>query len=215
VDPAYIPALRYRSLTPWYDLIIQATLRENAFKSRLVAQAPARPGTNLLDLGCGTGTLTLLLKSRNPESRVAAIDADPQILEMARAKAARASLAIGFQQAMSFALPFPDASFDHVFSSLVFHHLTRENKLRTLREVSRVLRPAGQLHIADFGLPQNSLLRAAFFFVQIFDGFDTTRDNVAGLLPGLIRDSGFASLTETAVFATMFGTIRLLQAQKG
>jgi ubiquinone/menaquinone biosynthesis C-methylase UbiE len=212
--PSYIPALRYRSLTPWYDFIIQATIRETAFKSRLVEQATLQPGDKILDLGCGTGTLTLLLKSRQPAAQVSAIDADPQILDIARQKAARAHLAIDFQQVMSNALPFPDASFDHVFSSLVFHHLTRDQKMGTLGEVLRILRPGGHLHIADFGLPQNALLRAAFYFVQTFDGFETTTDNVKGLLPTFIQDAGFPAPTEIAVFATMFGTIRLLTTQK-
>ncbi len=214
MQPTYIPALRYRPLTPWYDFIIQATLRESTFKSRLVDQTGIHAGDRVLDLGCGTGTLTLLLKSRHPHADVVAIDGDSEILEMARAKAASASLAIDFHQALSFALPFADASFDCVVSSLVFHHLTRDNKLRTLREVLRILRPGGQLHIADFGRPQNLVLRCAFVSVQIFDGFASTRDNVAGLLPGFLCDAGFPTPLETACFATLFGTIRLLQAQR-
>ena len=210
----YIPALRFRTLTPWYDFIIQATIRERAFKSRLIQQANLQPDDRILDLGCGTGTLALLLKSQNPTARVAAIDADPQILGIARDKAARAGLDIDFHQAMSESLPFPDASFDHVFSSLLFHHLTRNQKLGTLAEVRRILRPGGHLLIADFGRPQNPAMRAAFYFVQVFDGFPTTQDNVEGLLPGLICDAGFPTPNETAAFATMFGTIRLLQTQK-
>jgi ubiquinone/menaquinone biosynthesis C-methylase UbiE len=214
VEPTYIPALRYRPLTHWYDFIIRWTIREWAFKSRLVEQADVHAGEKVLDLGCGTGTLTLLLKARYPQADVAAIDADPEILEMARVKASRAAVAIDFHQALSFALPFADASFDCVVSSLVFHHLIRDNKLRTLREVLRVLRPGGRFHIADFGLPQNPLMRGVFFLVQIFDGFASTGDNVEGLLPGFLCDAGFPAPLETARFATLFGTIRLLQAQK-
>ncbi len=214
MQPSYIPALRFRALTPWYDFIIQATIRERAFKSRLIQEASLEPEDRILDLGCGTGTLTILLKSQHPETRVEAIDADPQILGMARDKAARTGLDITFHQVMSYALPFPDASFNHVFSSLLFHHLTRDQKIGTLAEVLRILRPGGRLHIADFGRPQNAAMRAAFFFVQTFDGFATTQDNVDGLLPSLIHDGGFPTPDETATFATMFGTIRLLQTQK-
>ena len=214
MQSSYIPALRFRALTPWYDFIIQTTIRERAFKSRLIQQANLQPDDRTLDLGCGTGTLTLMLKSQHPAARVAAIDADPQILTIARDKAARAGLEIDFHQVMSEALPFPDASFDHVFSSLLFHHLARDQKLGTLAQVLRILRPGGRLHIADFGRPQNTLLRVGFYFVQIFDGFPTTQDNVEGLLPGLIRDAGFPTPTETAAFATAFGTIRILQTQK-
>ena len=210
----YIPALRFRALTPWYDFIIQATIRERAFKSRLIQSASIRPQDHILDLGCGTGTLTLLLKSQNPAASVAAIDADPQILGLARDKASRAGLDIGFHQVMSEALPFPDATFDQVFSSLLFHHLTRDQKVGTLAEVRRILRTGGGLHIADFGRPQNAAMRAAFYFVQVFDGFPTTQDNIDGLLPQLIQQSGFPTPNETETFATMFGTIRLLQTQK-
>jgi ubiquinone/menaquinone biosynthesis C-methylase UbiE len=214
VEPGYIPALRFRPLTHWYDFIIRATIRESTFKSSLVEQTCIEGQQEVLDLGCGTGTLTLLLKSRYPQAEITGIDADPQILEMARTKAAASNAAVYFAQAMAYALPFPDHSFDRVVSSLVFHHLTAADKLRTLQEVHRVLRPAGQLHIADFGRPQNPLMRAAFFFVQIFDGFASTSSSVAGALPTLISDAGFPAPTETAVFATMFGTIRLLKIQK-
>jgi len=210
VESSYIPALRFRSLTHWYDFIVKSTIRESAFKSRLVEQVSAQPGQHILDLGCGTGTLTLQLKRRYPQAEVMGLDADPQILAIARAKAAGAD--VQFQQGMSFPLPFPDESLDRVVSSLMFHHLTRDSKQKTLSEIHRVLRPEGQLHIADFGRPQNPALRFAFLWVQIFDGFPSTRDNVAGCLPDMIRDSGFPPPTETAAFATMFGTIRLLRA---
>jgi ubiquinone/menaquinone biosynthesis C-methylase UbiE len=214
VEHTYIPALRFRPLTAWYDFIIRSTIRESTFKSRLIEETKLQPGNRALDLGCGTGTLTLLLKSRYPQVEVLGIDPDPQILQMARSKSTQSGIDVAFEQAFSFALPFPDDSFDCVVSSLVFHHLTRENKLRSLREALRILRSGGHLYIADFGAPQNPLLRASFFFVQLFDGFESTRDNVAGLLPGFIRDSGFSAVTETACFATLFGTIRLMRAQK-
>ena len=212
VEPAYIPALRFRPLTHWYDFIIKATIREHTFKSKLVDQTALQPGERALDLGCGTGTLTLMLKQRYPQAHISAIDADIQILSIARTKAAGAN--IDFHQAMSFALPFPDQSFDCIASSLMFHHLTPENKLRTLREVHRVLKPAGRLHIADFGPPKNALQRAAFFGVQVFDGFASTSDSVGGALPRLISEAGFTTSTETAVFSTLFGTIRLLRASR-
>ena len=210
VEPVYIPALRFRPLTHWYDFIIKATIREQTFKSKLAEQAALQPGERALDLGCGTGTLTLMLKQRYPQAYISAIDADAQILSLARSKAAGAD--IDFQQAMSFALPFPGQSFDCVASSLMFHHLTPDNKLRSLREVHRVLKPAGRLHVADFGSPKNALQRSAFFLVQLFDGFASTSDSVGGALPRLISEAGFTTSTETAVFSTMFGTIRMLKA---
>lgn len=181
----YIPALRYHWLTTFYDPLLRWTLRESAFKSQLAKQARVEKGHRVLDLGCGTGTLAILIKSHHPAAEVLGLDADPKVLEVARAKAVRARLNVRFDQGMAFELPYPDASFDRVISSLLFHHLTRQNKEQTLKEVFRVLRLGGELHVADWGKAQNSLMRIAFLLVQVLDGFKTTVDNVAGLLLNL------------------------------
>lgn len=208
----YIPALKHNWLTPLYDPLIHWF--ESAFKSQLVEQAKIASGHRVLDLGCGTATLTLLIKQTQPDAAVVGLDGDPNILEIAKAKAAKAGLLITLDQGMSFDLPYPDNSFDRVLSSLVFHHLTRENKIRTLKEVFRVLTPNGELHIADWGKAQNALMRMAFLPVQMLDGFRTTADNVKGLLPGLLSTAGFEDIQQTVHYSTLLGTLTLLQARK-
>lgn len=139
----YIPALKYHWLTPLYDPMIRWTLRESTFKRHLLKQAGIERGHQVLDLGCGTGTLALLIKSHHPKADVFGLDADPKVLEVARAKAVKAGLNVRFDHGMAFELPYPDASFHRVISSLLFHHLARENKERTLKEIfSRA--PAGR-----------------------------------------------------------------------
>jgi len=115
---------------------------------------------------------------------------------------------------MAFELPYPDATFDRVISSLLFHHLTRGNKERTLREVFRVLRRGGELHVADWGKAQNRLMRTAFLLVQMLDGFETTADNVRGLLPELFRAAGFEDIQEPTRYMTVVGTLSLYKARK-
>ena len=210
----YLPALGYDLLTPLYDIVIRWTMPESAFKRRLVRQARIGRGHRVLDLGCGTATLTLLVKKEHPDADVTGIDGDPKILEIARLKAERAGTAVSLEQAMAYSLPHPDGSFDRVLSSLVFHHLTREDKARTFREVHRVLRTGGELHFADFGKPHNALMRAASLPWRLFDGMGTTRDNVRGELPALLHDAGFAEVCETARYTTLFGTLSLYQARK-
>ncbi len=211
---SYIPALAYKRLTPLYDPLIRWTLRESAFKLRLIEQARLERTYRVLDLGCGTGTLALLIKKAHPDSDVVGLDADPEALETAKAKTAKARVQITLDQGMCFDLPYPDDSFDRVLSSLVFHHLSTEQKLRTLREVFRVLRPGSQLHVADWGKPQGQLMRLAFLTVQMLDGFATTTDNVKGLLPEFFRGTGFQDVNESAQFMTLFGTLSLYRARK-
>jgi ubiquinone/menaquinone biosynthesis C-methylase UbiE len=211
---AYIPALSYDWLTPLYDLVIKGTMPESTFKRRLIEQARIRRGDRILDLGCGTATLTILIKRTHPDAEVAGLDGDSRILEIARRKAAQEGLEIKLDEGMSDELPYLDASFDRVLSSLFFHHLTRENKGRTLNEVFRILRPGGEIHVADFGKPQNALMRVASFPWQVFDGRKTTADNVQGRLPSIFREAGFREVREITRYMTLFGTLSLYSASK-
>ena len=210
----YIPALRFHWLTPLYDPLLRWMLRESVFKRHLVAQARIDSGHRVLDLGCGTGTLTVLIKRLHPGAEVSGLDGDAKVLEVAEAKAAKAGLKVTFVHGMAFDLPYADNSFDRILSSLLFHHLTRENKVRALREVFRVLRPGGQLHVADWGRPQNGLMRGAFLLVQMLDGFRTTADNVAGMLPDLFREAGFVDAEQRTRYGTVFGTLALYHSKK-
>ena len=208
----YIPALRFDWLTRIYDPIVRLTTRETAFKTALVTQIKVGPGDRVLDLACGTGTLAVMVKNAHPKTSVVGIDGDERILVLAKDKADKAKVEIEFDRGLSFELPYPDESFDCVVSSLFFHHLTRDNKLRTLREVRRILRPNGELHIADWGLPGNWLMKFASIGIKLLDGSETTTDNFEGLLASYITQAGFRDVTETAHFNTWFGTIRLLKA---
>lgn len=210
----YIPALGYDGLTPFYDTVVSGTTREKVFKRALVEQSRIKVNHRVLDLACGSGTLTILLKKSAPEAEIIGLDGDPKILDLARKKTLAENFEIRFDEGMSYALPYADASFDRVVSSLFFHHLTRENKLKTLQEIGRVLKPKGEFHIADWGLPANSLMKFSSRFIQLLDGFETTADNFDGLLPEFIKETGFENVEETNRFNTLFGTIRLHKSCK-
>jgi SAM-dependent methyltransferase len=209
----YVPAMGHAGLERLYDPLVRLTLRERLFKGRLVDQMRIQPEQRVLDIGCGTGTLALMIKQRNPQAHVFGIDGDASVLAIARRKFAQAGLDITLEQAMSFALPFEPDSFDRVASSLMLHHLTRENKLRTLREAARILKPGAELHVADFGKPANGFLRAISLPALLGEP-SMVRDNLQGLLPELIAAAGFMDVHETARFNTLFGSISLFQATK-
>jgi len=149
-----------------------------------------------------------------PRADITGVDGDPDILARARVKAATAEAELKFDESLSQHLAYADSSFDVVLSSLFFHHLDRENKLATLSEVRRVLKPGAELHIADWGKAANPLMRVLFLIVQMLDGFATTKDNVAGRLPEFLRASGFKEVEETQRFSTVLGTLALYRATR-
>ncbi|MBD0372444.1 MAG: class I SAM-dependent methyltransferase [Pyrinomonadaceae bacterium] len=110
--------------------------------------------------------------------------------------------------------PVPEQVFRPCAVEPFFHHLTPEDRERTLQEVRRVLRSGGELHVADFGKPQNALMRVAALPWQAFDGRLTTADNLKGRLPEMFRAAGFGEACETARYMTLFGTLSLYSARK-
>lgn len=210
----FIPALRYGALTRFYDPVVRLTTRERRVKEALLASADIASGATILDVGCGTGTLTVAIKRKYPHARVIGLDLDPAILAMARDKAARAGVAIEFVESDAANIPLPDASVDAVFSSLFFHHLLPEQKSGVLRDVFRVLVVNGDLHISDWGRPSNRLMRWLFYGVQSLDGFATTEDHVRGRLVEYIERAGARSFQQTNAFNTVLGTLRLVHAKK-
>jgi len=211
----FTPALGFHVLTPLYDRVVALATRERTFKRALLEQAAIESGHQVLDVGCGTGTLAIAAQRQQPGVQVSALDADPAVLAIAGRKARHAGANIAFELGHSSTLPYADERFDRVLSSLFFHHLTWDDKLRTARQMHRVLRPAGELHVADWGRAGGLVSRTAFLAIQLLDGFDNTRDNVAGLLPTLFASAGFRHVEETRRIPTAFGIVSLYRAMKG
>ena len=210
----YVPALSFNWLTPYYDAVVGTTTREGAFKKALIQQAGIKTGHQVLDLASGTGTLAIWVKQSQPLAIVAGVDGDPAILSIATRKAKKANVAVRFDQALSYSLPYPAAHFDRVLSSLFFHHLTWEKKQRTAHELFRVLKPGAELHIADWGYPTNALMRGLFLSIQLLDGFKNTQDNVLGKLIELFKQAGFSKVAQRQTFSTIYGTMALYSAVK-
>jgi len=210
----FIPALGLDWLTPFYDAVAWL-VGERAMKARLIAQAAIAPGHDVLDLGSGTGTLALMVKERCPEARVCGVDVDPCILAIARRKASAASRDVRFVEGSATDPPFAAGSFDRILTTLVLHHLTTPQKRAALAAARRLLRPGGELHVADWGRPQNALMRLAAMSFRLFDGGETTAANLAGELPTLIADAGFVDVRETEHRMTAFGTLTFLRGRAG
>ena len=183
-------------------------------KHHLVETASINEDSAVLDFGCGTGTLTILVKESCPGAKVTGIDIDVQILNKAIHKAREKKMDILFLNYDGEKFPFQDSSFNRVVSSLVFHHLDTDTKQKVLAEIYRVLNEGGQLYIADFGRSKSWIQRTVFNMIRGLDGFKSTDANAKGLLPKLISDAGFKNACVKKRLKTMFGVIQIISAKK-
>lgn len=197
---AYLPAAGHDWFLPLYDPLVKLMGGDQARKA-LIDQAGPEPGQRLLEIGCGTGTVVIMIKQLHPDVEVVGLDPDVKALARARRKAERASVSAQFARGFSDKLPYADASFDRVFSSFMFHHLEPEQKERTLREVRRVLRPGGTLHLLDFGGPPSS---SPGFLGRLVHSAHRLKDNYSGGIPRLMGQAGFQDPREVSHGSMLF-----------
>ncbi len=209
-EKRYIPALSFHWLTPLYDPLLKWVMREETFKRKLIQHANIQPHMKVLDLGCGTGTLTVMLKRAQPEAHITGVDGDPEVLEIAREKSR--GLDVQWDEGLASSLPYPDSAFDRVVTSLVIHHLVTDDKREAFKEIFRVLKPRGELSILDFGAPHSSLTR---FMTTYMRRLEETSDNFDGLIPRFVAEAGFGGVKEAENFITVFGPLSIIQAIKG
>jgi ubiquinone/menaquinone biosynthesis C-methylase UbiE len=144
---AFVPAAGIDLLLPLYDAFT-ALMGMGRARRSLLAQAALRPGDSILDVGCGTGSLLALIAKTIPSVKATGLDPDPKALAIAARKLDGS--AVQLDQGFADKLPYPEASFDRVFSSFMFHHLEAPEQQAMVAEARRVLKPGGRLELVDF-----------------------------------------------------------------
>jgi len=204
----YLPAAGRDSLLPLYDLMTKLMGADQA-RTALLDRAKIQSGHRVLDVGCGTGSLIIQLKRLYPATDVVGLDPDPKALARARRKAAHAAVSIHLDQGFGDELPYPDASFDRVFSSLMFHHVPTNEKGKTVREVRRVLKPGGEFHMLDFEGPEKG---AHGLLARILHSSDRLKDNSESRVLSFMTEARFADAKKVGRRAMFFGNIAYYRA---
>lgn len=177
-----------------YDILVWLLThgRTRAFRTRMVALARVETGETVLDVGCGTGSLAIAAKNQvGDDGQVSGIDASPEMIARATSKAAKAGVDVSFRTAVAEALPFADATFDVVLSTLMLHHLPRKVREQCLKEIRRVLKPEGRVLVVDFGTPQDK----SRFFAHLHRHGHVDPIQIASLL----NEAGFQPIDQGAV----------------
>lgn len=180
-----------------YDPITQYVLPPNEtwVRQALVDSITSKP-RRILDLGCGTGSTTLLLKQAFPHAEVIGLDLSPYMLVMADRKAKDAGLDIQWRHAQAEQTGFPDASFDVVTASLLFHETPPTVAQSILREAFRLLTVGGEVLILD---GNQKTLRQADWLTEVFEE-PYIKDYAAGSVDAWISSAGFEAVQTKDIF---------------
>lgn len=216
VSRDFVPALGKAGNTDRYDAVVALMTREKRWRSELVRLVAPHAGETIVDIGCGTGTLAIALKAAAPDAIVLGVDPDPAVLAIAKAKARDADKTVQWFEAMGDTLDTfePLRGYDKIVSSLVLHQCPMEVKEAIVRQMCRLLKPRGELFIADYGEQRTLLMRTLFRQVQMIDGFDLTEPNARGCVPGILVAAGFRNVEEVRVIQTPTGSISLYRGRR-
>ena len=201
-------------LSPLYDGVVRLFTRETAWRHALVAQVAPRSGDRILDVGCGTGSLAVLLKLAEPKAQIVGLDPDPAILARAEAKARAAGAVIEWRQGFARDSAWQGDTFDKAVSSLVFHQVPMPEKQAGIRAMIDAVRPGGEVHIADFARQRSRLMCVLFDAIGWVDGRENIRANAAGAIESILGAVSPDAAVPTRSFKTPLGEISLFRLTK-
>ena len=207
-DRSYLPAAGHDRWLAFYDPMVKLLGADSA-RTTLLDHADLQPGHRVLDIGCGTGTFVSHIKTLYPDVEVVGLDPDPKALARASRKSQRGGVSIQLDQGFADELPYPDRSFDRVFSCFMFHHLPAAERESALREVRRVLKPTGRFHLVDFSTPESHT--SGRLSTWLHSGH-RLKDNTDERILGVMRRAGLLDPRRLEARHLLVGHIAYFQA---
>ena len=203
---SFLPAAGHDLFLPLYDPLVSLLGGDRA-RRELIAQANINSGQRILDIGCGTGTLAVMLKRSHAGVEVVVLDPDPKALRRAKTKSMKAGLSLQLDQGFADELPYAEDSFDRVFSSFMFHHLEEKDRERTLSEVARVLKPGGSFHLLDFTGHEHEH-GSHGFLKRLVNSHAQLKDNSDARILELLQRARFSNGEKVKESQMLFGVLR-------
>lgn len=185
----HIPPFHWKLFTPFYDIICNLMGFGKRFRQRIIRNMQLTGKENVLDAGCGTGTLLFMIKKQFPSISLSGLDPDQAALQIAENKIKSKNLTVNYQAGAMDKMPFKDNFFDLVITSLAFHHIPPEKKLDSIKECYRVLAPGGKLLIVDFTPPDSQPINILIY--RIFSYFEPIEEGKESMIPVYMINAGF------------------------
>lgn len=215
-NPNFTAALGRAELTSDYDRVIAVMTRERKGRGKLLDAVAPQHDEIVVDLGSGTGSLAILLARTAPKAYIFAVDPDPEVQAIAADKAQNEGVAV--KQVVALGGDRIDllayCQVDKVDTSPVLHQCAMEAKKALLSNAFALLRPEGELFVADYGVQKTLLMQLLFNQVRSRDGYENTKPNKDGMIPAMISDAGFTQVGEQWSVQTPTGSITRWTAQK-
>jgi ubiquinone/menaquinone biosynthesis C-methylase UbiE len=202
--PSFVPRPTFDLMLPFYDALIGWLLRDAVMRRALLDDSGVGSGHHALEIGCGTGELTLMIALRAPYAEVYALDPNPRKLARAIGKSWEYGHPVKVFRGVAQRLPFPAQSIDRAYTSFLLSRLTRPQKIAVLREARRVLHLDGSLHVVDFAPP---VTRWESFLAQTVLRGGRVRPHLNGELPALLAEAGFVRTRETGLVSAPAGRL--------
>lgn len=206
---------RHLNHVAWlYDPLVEKMSfgRERRFRETTLEIMGVNPHDHVLDIGCGTGSLTTLIADNlTGDGEVIGLDAAPRMITIARKKALRKKNRAQFIVGIAEKLDFPDRSFDLVVNSMFTHHIDRELKKRAFAEMYRVLKPGGRLCTADIDKPTTFFSNVLGWASRYILFQPELEDNLCGKLPEFMAEANFQDIKKKA---HLYGMVSFFVASK-
>ncbi len=150
-----------------YDPVTQYVLPPNEtwIRQELIAAIDGKP-QNILDMGCGTGSTTIMLQQAFPDAKVTGLDLSPYMLAIAERKAKQANLKIQWLHSLAEETQLEPRQFDLITASLLFHETPPYIAQAILQECFRLLTPGGQILILD---GNQKTIRQISWLTEVFE----------------------------------------------
>ena len=214
--PGLFGRIRFRIAKLLYDGFFITMVRDKSWQEPLLASLAPQVNNRILDFGAGSGSTAIMRARRFPEASFVGADPSPKVVEKARQNIARRHIpnVTIIVAPLHGRLPFDAGSFDKVVCVLAFHDRPPDEKLGIAKEMLRILRRGGTLHVADFDKPQTRGERAILSFAEYISGRAASEPHMNGSWTAFLAEARFVGIRRQSSHSVGIGRVSVIKARK-